>query len=179
MSLDVTVCSTMPALHWWTFYENERWLPKTLTGDDRREVSRRMRWFLLGQWDGVHASLDPERDRSVEEKRALMEQVTVKKLQAVIVTKSTVEALKQPMTAETTEPPQSSSSSSPLSLALYAEQCLDFLRGRVRWQDDGTMSLTDVTPDATTDVFALLDDATRGVEKIVIALTKAVRAKEV
>ena len=178
MSLDVTVC-TMPALHWWTFYENERWLPNTLTGDDRREVSRRMRWFLLGQWDGVRGSLDPKRDRSVEEKRALMEQVTVKKLQAVIVTKSTVEALNQPLTTETTEPPQSSSSSSPLSLALYAEQCLDFLRGRVRWQDDGTMSLTDVTPDATTDVFALLDDATRGVEKIVIALTKAVRAKEV
>ena len=78
--------------------------------------------------------------------------------------------------------PQSSSSSSStssLSLAPYAEHCLEFLRGHVSWQDDGTMSLTDVTPDATTDVFALLDDATRGVEKIVIALTKAVRAKEV
>ena len=179
MSLDVTVCSTMPALHWWTFYENERWLPNTLTGDDRREVSRRMRWFLLGQWDGVRGSLDPKRDRSVEEKRALMEQVTVKKLQAVIVTKSTVEALKQPMTTDSSKSATPQLSSSSLSLAPYAEQCLEFLRGRVRWQDDGTMSLTDVTPDATTDVFALLDDATRGVEKIVIALTKAFRAKEV
>ena len=179
MSLNVTLCPPMPTLHRWTFAESERWLPGSLTVADRYELSRRMRWFLLGQWDVVRGSLNPKRDRSVEEKRALMEQVTVKKLQAVIVTKSTVEALKQPMTAETTEPPQSSSSSSPLSLALYAEQCLDFLRGRVRWQDDGTMSLTDVTPDATTDVFALLDDATRGVEKIVIALTKAFRAKEV
>ena len=184
MSLDVTVCSTMPALHWWTFAESKRWLPGSLTVANRYELSRRMRWFLLGQWDGVHGSLDAKRDRSVEEKRALMEQVTVKKLQAVIVTKSTVEALKQPMTTETTEPPQSlssssSSSSSSLSLAPYAEQCLEFLHGRVRWQDDGTMSLTDVTPDATTDVFALLDDAMCGVEKIVIALTKAVRAKEV
>ena len=94
MSLDVTVC-TMPALHWWTFYENERWLPNTLTGDDRREVSRRMRWFLLGQWDSVHGPLDPKHDRSVEE-RAVMKQVTVNKLQAVIVTKGTIEALKKP-----------------------------------------------------------------------------------
>lgn len=173
--------SPLPQLQTWTFAENQSWLPATVVGTERYEVSRRLRWFLTGQWRGVF--------ESIAEGTPPSHRVYVERLQAdskgnysYVVADDTVRDIVTgtlSLTAKLSEFDKflrntDRSKTVQPTLVEFADGVMQFLTERIEWQ---TMSsvLAQVASDSAIDLIAFLQNALHGVTTIASNLSNSVR----
>lgn len=175
------VRSPLPQLQTWTFAENQSWLPSGLVGNDRFEVSRRLRWLLTGHWHGVFG---PIAEGNEATHNVFVERVSAdtKGNYSYVLMSSFVQAIEdqslnvQSLNAKLSDfdkfvRDQDQSKAKP-TVAEFAEGVMQFLRERAEWQNMSSV-LTQVASDSAIDLLQFLDDAMRGVVTIASKLSES------